>query len=150
MFISVPEIRSPAKKSRTSNSALSKLLYLSRWPDFTDESDISAIANCARVCAFLARKPSAGFLVYRNVDLPHSETEAILGRLLQTGCVSVFQENFISLAGESHAAFNAPDERRRRWLRPRGEKPKDSSHSFLDRLWKKLVPDSASSSGKGS
>jgi hypothetical protein len=64
-----------------------KLIHLVRWPQMSLLPP-NYLAICARVCALLARKPSASFLIHRRLNLPAQKVGTVLLQLHAYGYIA--------------------------------------------------------------
>lgn len=65
-----------------------RVIHLVKWPQMTLLPH-NYLATTARVCALLARKPSASFLIHRRLNLPAHVVETVLLQLENYGYISI-------------------------------------------------------------
>lgn len=99
-----------------------RLLHLAAWPQLT-RMPAGEQPTAARLCALLARRPTAGSLVPVLLGRPRPEVFALIMRLRQSGHLLVGGEH---VAHESHEGPALPAE---------APRPHDS---LLEPLWRRL------------
>lgn len=62
------------------------MLHLVRWPEMRS-TEHEQLLPVARICALLARGPSAEFLIHRRLDLPQATVQRLLAQLRRDGFI---------------------------------------------------------------
>lgn len=116
-----------AEGAPAATAALRDLLHLLSWPNLTRLPE-ELVVPVTRVCAHLWRKPTAGFVLPRVLDLPSDRTAAIVYVLQAFGHVR----------GSVAPGGDAPPSEPQREPEPSAVQ-EAAVQSVLSRLWQRLL-----------
>ncbi|CAN5398643.1 hypothetical protein BH10PSE16_BH10PSE16_42500 [soil metagenome] len=104
-----------------------KILQLASWPPLS-ELLLDTAPQMTRICALLARKPSAGMLIPVMLDMTPQTTYPLLGTLYAKGHICV-------AGGAATVEQNAPPNVEL----VKNPEPPAATSSFLSKVWQRLT-----------
>ena len=77
-----------------------EVVTLKRWPDLRAES-IEDQIDIAKICAFLAYRPSVKYLLSNRLEIDRYRTNMLLGGLIRNSHVTITQHNRAEIVDEA-------------------------------------------------